>query len=75
VGLVVDDIKFLREDEAVVWFSLVIDGNQLGFVNGREGRAVLVDGRWLIERATLADLLGMAGVEVPAPDARTDGSF
>jgi hypothetical protein len=66
---VVDDIKFLRPDEAVVWFSLEIDGNRLGFVNGREGRAVLVGGRWMIEHATIVDLVGMAGVEIPSPNS------
>jgi hypothetical protein len=65
--IVVDDIKFLRNDEAVVWFSVEIDGSRLGFVNGREGRAVLVNSRWMVEHAGLADLLGMAGVEVPPP--------
>jgi hypothetical protein len=66
---VVDEIKFLRPDEAVVWFSLEFDGNRLGFVNGREGRALLMDGRWVIEHATLVDLLGMAGVVVPPPSS------
>jgi hypothetical protein len=67
--IVVDDIKFLRPDEAVVWFSVEVDGNRLQFVNGREGRAVLVGDRWLVEHATLADLLGMAAVQVPPPSA------
>ena len=61
----VDHIKFLRPDEAVVWFSLEIAGTRIGIVNGREGRAVLVDGRWMIEHATIVDLVGMAGVVVP----------
>jgi hypothetical protein len=65
--LVVDNIKFLRPDQAVVWFSLEIDGNRLGFVNGREVRAVLVGGKWMIEHATIVDLVGMAGVEIPPP--------
>jgi outer membrane lipoprotein-sorting protein len=65
--IVVDDIKFLRPDEAVVWFSVEIDGTRLGFVSGREGRAVVVDGRWMIEHAALADLLTMAGVTIPPP--------
>ena len=67
VRLAVDDIKFLRSDEAVVWFSLEVDGSRMGMVNGREGRAILVDNRWLIERATLVDLIGFAGVSVPPP--------
>jgi len=66
---VVDGIKFLRPDEAIVWYSVEIDGNRLGFVTGREGRAVLRGGRWVIEHATLVDLIGMAGVEVPPPSS------
>ena len=66
--LMVDDIKFLRPDEAVVWFSVEVNGQRFPMVNGREGRAVKVDGRWLIEHATIADLLGFAGVAVPSPD-------
>lgn len=68
VRLVVDDIKFLRPDEAVVWFSLEVEGNRMGMVNGREGRALLVNNRWMIERATLVDLIGFAGVSVPSPN-------
>jgi hypothetical protein len=62
---VVDDIKFSRSDEAVVWFSLDIDGNRLGMVNGREGRALLVNDQWMIEHATVVDLLGFAGITAP----------
>jgi outer membrane lipoprotein-sorting protein len=67
-SIVVDDILFLRSDEAVVWFSVEVDGGRLPMVNGREGRAVKVDDRWLIERATIADLLRLAGVNVPPPE-------
>ena len=67
-AMVVDDVKFLRPDEAVVWFSIEIDGERFPMVDGREGRAVRVGDRWLIEHATIADLLGFAGVVVPAPE-------
>jgi hypothetical protein len=67
-SLMVDDIKFLRSDEAVVWFSVEVNGERFPMVNGREGRAVKVGGRWMIERATIADLLGFAGVVVPPPE-------
>lgn len=67
VSMLVDDVKFLRSDEAVVWFSVTVDGNRLGMVNGREGRAVLVNHRWVVERATIVDLVGFAGVVVPPP--------
>jgi hypothetical protein len=66
-SLMVDDIKFLRSDEAVVWFSVVVNGERFPMVNGREGRAVKVGERWMIEHATIADLLGFAGVVVPPP--------
>jgi hypothetical protein len=66
VTTVVDDVLFLQPTEAVVWFSVEIDGQRFGMVNGREGRAVFVDGRWLVERATLVDLLTFAGVVYPA---------
>jgi hypothetical protein len=67
-SLIVDDIKFLRPDEAVVWFSVEVNGERFPMVNGREGRAVKVGDRWMIEHATIADLLGFAGVVVPAPE-------
>jgi hypothetical protein len=63
-SLIVDGIKFLRPDEAVVWFSVDVDGQRFPLVNGREGRAVKVGGRWVIEHATIADLLSFARVEV-----------
>lgn len=66
--IVVDDVLFLRSDEAVVWFSLEVDGNRFGMVDGREGRAVKIGDRWMIERATIVDLLGFAGVMVPPPE-------
>ena len=59
---IVDEVKFLRDDEAVVWYSVMVDGKRTGFVAGREGRAVMEDGRWVVEHATLIDLLLLAGV-------------
>jgi len=69
VKMVVDDVLFLRPDEAVVWFGVEVDGQRFAMVDGREGRAVLVDGRWMIEHATMVDLIGFAGVAVPTPAA------
>jgi hypothetical protein len=68
ISIVVDDVLFLRSDEAVVWFSIDVDGTRVPVVNGREGRALEVGGRWVIERATIADLLNLAGVAVPPPE-------
>lgn len=67
-SLIVDDVKFLRPDEAVVWYSVEVNGERFPMVNGREGRAVKEGERWLIEHATIADLLGFAGVTVPSPE-------
>lgn len=67
-AMVVDDIHFLRSDQAVVWFSIDVDGQRFSMVDGREGRAVKVGGRWLIEHATIVGLLGFAGVAVPPAD-------
>jgi outer membrane lipoprotein-sorting protein len=67
-SLIVDSIRFLRSDEAVVWFSVEVNGERFPMVNGREGRAVKVGDRWMIEHATIADLLGFAGVVVPPPE-------
>ena len=67
-SLIVDDIKFLGPDGAVVWFSVEVNGERFPMVNGREGRAVKVGERWLIEHATIADLLEFAGQVVPTPN-------
>jgi hypothetical protein len=66
-SLAVDAVRFVCPDEAVVWFSLEIGGEQSPFVRQRRGRAVRVGGRWLIERGTIAELLAFAGVHVPPP--------
>ncbi|HEX6423420.1 MAG TPA: hypothetical protein VFZ79_08065 [Acidimicrobiales bacterium] len=67
VTFAVDALRFVCPDEAVVWFSLEIDGEPSPLLRGRRGRAVRVDGRWLIERGTIAELLAFAGVQVPPP--------
>ncbi len=66
-NVVVDDVLFLRPDEAVVWFGVEVGGQRFAGVNGWEGRAVLIEGRWLIEHATIVGLLGFAGVNAPPP--------
>jgi hypothetical protein len=65
----VDAIRFLDADEAVVWFTVEAAGEPT-IVRRRAGRAVRGDGRWLIEHATVVDLLEMAGVRTPPPDER-----
>ena len=51
-----------------MWYSVEVDGQRFPMANGREGRAVKIGDRWLIEHASIADLLGFAGVVVPAPE-------
>jgi hypothetical protein len=67
IAFAVDALRFMCTDEAVVWFSLEIGGVPSPLVRERQGRAVRVGGRWLIERATIAELLAGAGVHVPPP--------
>jgi hypothetical protein len=70
ISTVLDDLRFLSSDRAVIWYSVLLDGRALSAVAGREGYAVLVEGRWLVERATFADVVGLAGVACPPPRAR-----
>ena len=65
VAVSVDDLTFVRSDEAVVWFSIEVNGTRNPMVNGREGRALCIDGRWLVSHATVAGLLMTAGIPVP----------
>jgi hypothetical protein len=64
-GLHVEHVKFLHGAEAVVWAS--------GVLPRREGRAVLVNGRWKVSRATYCSLIAMAGVTCPPPDEAPGG--
>jgi hypothetical protein len=61
-------VRFLAPDQAVVWFAVEAGGRAL--LARRVARAVRVDGRWLMEHATLAGVLAMAGVRVAAPGER-----
>lgn len=67
VSLVVDDCLFLSDDRAVVWYSVLLDGRRPPVVRAREGYAVRVRDRWVLERASFADLVGLAGVQCPPP--------
>jgi hypothetical protein len=67
ISLVVDDCLFLSDDRAVVWYSVLLDGRRPPVVRAREGYAVRVADRWLMERASFADLVGLAGVQCPPP--------
>ncbi len=67
ITTVLDDARFLSATRAVIWYSVLLDGRALSAVAGREGHAVLVDGRWRVERATFADVVGLAGVSCPPP--------
>jgi hypothetical protein len=55
-----EKIKFLGTSEAVVWSHHPVIGI-------REGRAVLVDGKWKVSRATWSGLLAGAGIVCPPP--------
>jgi hypothetical protein len=61
-------VRFLSPERALIWYSVLLDGRPLSAVAGRQGYAVVVDGRWLVERATFADVVGLAGVSCPPPE-------
>lgn len=62
VRFALDAVRFLRADEAAIAFRVE------GPVSmNLEGRALLVDGRWLLERQTVTRLLRMAGATIPPP--------
>jgi hypothetical protein len=61
----VDDILFVRADEAVVAFRVLVPKMAGGF--SQTGRVIKVGDRWKVERATMCNLLGMAGVACPPP--------
>jgi outer membrane lipoprotein-sorting protein len=61
----VDEVVFVRADEAVVAFRIMVPMMPGGFA--QTGRVIKVGDRWLVERATVCNLLGMAGVECPPP--------
>lgn len=65
---VVDALRFLDADHAVVVFAVEVGGRR--YLTGRVGRAVRADARWLVEHATFVDVLAMAGERVPPPEAR-----
>ena len=56
----IERIKFLHEREAVAWF-------RSAYLGTREGRALRIDGRWKVSRATYCGLIAMAGVRCPPP--------
>jgi hypothetical protein len=68
ITTLLDDVRFLSAERALIWYSVLLDGRPLSAVAGRQGHAVMVDGRWLVERATFADVVGLAGVSCPPPE-------
>ena len=63
VSIDVNDVLFLDQAHAAVWFTITIDGSpRLG---NHRGDAVVVDGAWKMARATFCDLMRSAGVECP----------
>jgi hypothetical protein len=68
ITTLLDDVRFLSPERALIWYSVLLDGRPLSAVAGRQGYAVVVDGRWLVERATFADVVGLAGVSCPPPE-------
>jgi Clp amino terminal domain, pathogenicity island component/ClpX C4-type zinc finger len=67
---VVDHVKFLSGEEAVVWTTTTLDGRPvLPDLTHSEDRAVLVDGKWKVSRDTMCARFARAGVMCPPPEA------
>ena len=62
LSAVAHEVHFIDATHAAVRFSLVLDGNPL--ISGI-GRAVLVDGHWLVARTTYCGLTQLSGVWCP----------
>lgn len=60
------DITFVRADEATVRFRVSVTRAPMGGID-TDGRALLIDGRWVIDRVTVCRLFSMASVECPPP--------
>lgn len=60
-------VKFVSDREAVVWYQVRVDGRPV--LAEMEGRAVHLDDRWLVTRATFCQLMRLAGVTCPPPTA------
>ena len=63
----VDEIVFVDETHAAVWFTIRVDGQPV--LRRRRGNAVNIEGRWNMARATFCELMAMAGVACPPESA------
>lgn len=61
----IEHLKFLGPDEAVVWFTLLRDGNAV--LGTLEGRARRKGAQWLVSRPTFTQIVGSVGVRCPPP--------
>lgn len=61
----IEHLKFLGPDEAVVWFTLLRDGNAV--LGTLEGRARRKGAQWLVSRPTFCQIVGSVGVRCPPP--------
>jgi hypothetical protein len=61
----VEEVRFIDATHAAASFALESEGAQL--ISGI-GRAVLVNGRWLVARRTYCGLQQLGGVWCPEPE-------
>lgn len=61
----VDEVVFVRADEAVVAFRVMVPVFAGGYP--QTGRVLKIGDRWLVERATMCGLISAAGVRCPPP--------
>jgi hypothetical protein len=59
----VDDIDIVGENDAVVTFSILLNGNPV--VDHRTGRIVLIGEQWKVGRKTYCDLIAIGPIRCP----------
>jgi hypothetical protein len=60
--IVIDEIEFIDEEQAVVVFTLTLEGVSS---EARRGQVLAIDGHWKVARSTFGELMGIAGVNCP----------
>jgi len=59
----VELVKFVNDREAVLWWTVTLDGRPV--LRAREGRVVLVGQDWKVTRETMCAGFALAGVQCP----------
>jgi len=70
VLVTIDEVQFINDHQAQVSFTLKRNEISGPVFHDHVDRAVMIDGKWKVERDTFCQLMGFMGVECP-PSLRT----